>query len=86
MGGSGKRVREELRRRPGPPARPETAQASEGGDPEFEELPLSAETSAGPIPDEEAPPAEGEAAAEAESEQEPPKKKGLFGKLFGRKK
>jgi hypothetical protein len=40
----------------------------------LDQEPLSAETSPGPVPE------------EAESEPEPPKKKGLFGKLFGKKK
>jgi chromosome segregation ATPase len=86
MGGAGRKIREELKRKPARPVRPEPPPAPEEGEPEVEEAPLSAETTAGPIPEEEAPPAEGEAVAEAESEQEPPKKKGLFGKLFGRKK
>jgi hypothetical protein len=82
MGGAGKKLRQDLKKRKKaeeePPAPADEAQ--------FEEVPLSAETSAGPIPEEDAPVAEGELQPEGEPEPEPPKKQGLFGKLFGRKK
>lgn len=89
-GGMGKKVREAMQKKrlaesqPGPEPEPEASEAAEeapAGEGTFEEVPLSAETTPGPIP-EDAPAAEEEPAADEEK----PKKKGLFGKLFGRKK
>jgi DNA repair exonuclease SbcCD ATPase subunit len=57
-----------------PPAPEEEAPAAE---PPLESVPLSAETSPGPLPEEQP--------AESAPESELPKKKGFFGKLFGKK-
>jgi len=81
-GGMGRKVREAMQRKksPSPPPEP-AAEEPPSDEATFEEVPLSAETSPGPIP-EDAPAAEEEPVAEEEK----PKKKGLFGKLFGRNK
>jgi len=79
MGKMGHKVRAAARREPEETYEPPEGLEEPSSQP-MDEVPLSAETSPGPVPE------EGEAEPEPGSEPMPPKKKGLFGKLFGKKK
>src|ERR1041384_2277196 len=85
--GMGKKVRQAIQEREAANAARASAEESEASEEaNFEEAPAKAEASAEPESEQAPVESEGEPESLADGDPDKPKKKGLFGKLFGRKK